>query len=416
MSEINLKEIKESLVKFKDEVLTKAKEGMVSVEDFTTMEKKLDEKIDNQMKEMKKRKMSLPGLEGSEKKDFSFAKCIQAQVAKGGWDAVKDSGYEREVVEATAIVKSQNGSSGEAGGFFIPEEVSSTIIDLAIAKTPIFEMGVTQIKNLRGELSIPKVLSRNTMYWVGEEEASTESNMTFGEINLRPKTAAASTKISRRLLHQSGSVIEQQVRNSIQESFALGINTAMMLGAGSEKVPLGITKFTGLTTTTALGTNGLVFDIDKASEMKTNIDVANRLAGNLGYIMRPEVLSLMLRERVAQFSGQTKGQPIDPMAVIMTQAQLEATLGYKVRTTTLLPGNLTKGSSSNCSQVIFGDFSQMVVGFWEGFELKASDVAGDASGSAFNQRQIWLAAFQGIDSNVKDAKGFTVISDAKIAA
>jgi hypothetical protein len=53
---------------------------------------------------------------------------------------------------------------------------------------------------------------------------------------------------------------------------------------------------------------------------------------------------------------------------------------------------------------------------WEGFEIKASDVAGNASGSAMTQRQIWITAFQGLDSNIKDETGFTTISDAMTAS
>lgn len=409
---IDLKEVKAGLAEIKTELMAKAKDGMATSDDLTEFGKKMDEKIENQMKEVMKRKASLPGLEGKEKKAFSFGKCIKAQV--DGWAKVKNSGYEQEVIEALAVVKSQNGSSGEAGGFFIPEEFTSEVIDLAIAKTPVMEMGVTQLRNLRGELPIPKSTGRNTMYWVGEEEASTESSSTFGEIVLRPKTAAAFTKISRRLLHQSGNVVENIVKGNIIDAFALGFDRAFLTGAGNSKVPAGIDSFTGLTATTDVHANGGRFTIDKASEMAMNIDVANMLKGNLGYIMRPEVLSLMLRERVPNFSGQTDGQPINPMAVIMSPAQLESVLGYKVRTTTLLDGDIVQGDAENSSRVYFGDWSQFVVGFWEGFELKASDSAGDASGSAFTQRQIWLSAFQGVDSNIKDETGFTTVDGATI--
>ena len=49
---------------------------------------------------------------------------------------------------------------------------------------------------------------------------------------------------------------------------------------------------------------------------------------------------------------------------------------------------------------------------WEGFEIKASDVAGNASGSALTQRQVWITAFQGVDTGIIDESGFTVINDA----
>lgn len=415
---LDMNEIKKSLVEFKDEVLSKAKEGSASVDELSALETKMDAHIKNQEEQMAKRKASLPGLEGSEKKEFSFAKCVKAQLDPRGFDAVKDSDYERDVIESLAQIKSNNAQSGEAGGYLIPEEHTSEIIDLAMAKTPVFEMGPTVIRNLRGELPIPKVTGRPTMYWVGEEEESTESETTFGEIVLRPKTAAAFTKISRRLMHQSANTIEGIIRGELVKSFALGLDTALLNGSGSEKVPRGVANFSGLTSTDAIGANGGRFTIDKAAEMAMNIDVANMLSGNLGYIVRPEVLSYLLRERVEQFSGQgsANAQPILPGATIMSQAQLEATLGYKIRTTTLLGNTTTKGTGTSGSQVFFGDWSQLTVGMWEGFEIKASDVAGNASGSAMTQRQIWLTAFQGIDSNIKDETGFTTVSDAMTAS
>lgn len=412
---IDLKEIEKSLVTFKDEVLTKAKEGVATTDELSAMEKSFDEKMATQLKEMGKRKASLAGLEGSEKKKFSFAKCVNAQI-NGKW--ADDAGYEKEVVEATAQIKSNNAQSGEAGGYLIPEEHTSELIDLAVANTPVFEMGPTVLRNLRGELPIPKTTGRPTAYWVGEEEEATESETTFGEIVLRPKTIAAFTKVSRRLMHQSSNTIEGVIRGELVKSFGLGINTALLTGSGTDKVPKGISNFSGLTATDAIGANGGRFTIDKAAEMAMNIDVANMLNGNLGYIVRPEVLSYMLRERVAQFSGQPSGtgQPISASNVIMSHAELEATLGYKIRTTTLLGNTTVKGTGNSGSDVFFGDWSQLTVGMWEGFEIKASDVAGNASGSAMTQRQIWITAFQGLDSNIKDETGFTTISDAMTAS
>lgn len=419
--EIKMSEIKESLVKFKDEVLSKAQENMATTDQLAELTVKLDAHIKHQEAAMEIRKASLAGLEGSEKKEFSFAKVVQAQLHAKGFDGVADSGYEKEVVEAMeekAILRSNNAQSGEAGGYLIPEEHTSELIDLAIAKTPIFEMGPTVIKNLRGELPIPKVTGRPTMFWVGEEEAPSETRTVFGEIVLRAKTAAALTKVSRRLMHQTSGTIEGIIRGELVKSFGLGINNTLMVGPGTDKSPKGIVNYSGLTATDAIGANGGRFRIDKASEMAMKIDVANMLNGNLGYIMRPEVLSYMLRERVEQFSaqGEAAAQPINSNSVLMSHTELESILGYKIRTTTLLPGNIVKGTGSSGSQVIFGDFSQLVVGMWEGFEMKASDVAGDSNGSAFTQRQIWITAFQGMDSNIKDETGFTTISDAMTAA
>src|SRR5690606_40864048 len=35
----------------------------------------------------------------------------------------------------------------------------------------------------------------------------------------------------------------------------------------------------------------------------------------------------------------------------------------------LVPSNLVKGNASNCSALIFGNFSDLFVGMWDGFEF-----------------------------------------------
>ena len=418
-----LEDIKKSLEEYKDAILSKVKESETgTVEKMTELEKKLDEKLEKQMDEWKKRKLSLPGLEDEpETKNFNFANVVNAQLNPKGFDGVPNSDFERAVIEETAKkyeARSNNAGSGEAGGYLVPDEVSSIIIDLAMANTPVMEMGPTMLRGLRGELPIPKITGRPTMYWVGEEEAATESSTTFGEIVLRPKTAAGFTKISRRLLHQSAGVADTIVRQELVKSFRLGIDQALLEGKGSEKSIKGVRYYDNLTSTTSLGTNGNRFRIDKAAEMQMNIDVANMLNGNLGYIMRPEVLSFLLRERTTAYSTQNENQgpPIFGPRVILSRDELESILGYKVRTSTLI-SKYTKGSSTgDASYVYFGDWSQLVIGMWEGFEIKASDVAGDSSGSALTQRQVWITAFQGIDANIKDETGMTTLDDALCTA
>jgi len=422
---INIEEWKKGLEDVRDHIAENMKKEVDGVKEYTAEEIKkvtdgLDEKIANQVKELKKRKLSLPGLE-EEKKKFHFGNVVLAQLSRRGFDDVPDSDYEKEVCEQTAKLyqsRSNNASSGAAGAYLIPEEETGKVIDLAMANTPVMQLGPTVLNGLRGELPIPKVTGRPTMYWVGEEEAPTESATAFGEIVLRKKTAAGFTKVSQDLLYQSKGVADKIIRQQIVNSFKLGLNQAYIQGLGSEKSIKGIKNYGGLTSTDALGTNGNRFRIDKAAEMQMNIDVADMLNGNLGYLMRPEVKSYLLRERVLQYSGQAENSamPINANSILMSQAELEATLGYKVKTTTLI-SKTTKGTSTlDASTVIFGDWAQLVIGMWEGFELKASDVAGNSGGSAHTQRQVWIVAFQGIDSNILDETGFTKIDDALCTA
>jgi len=102
--------------------------------------------------------------------------------------------------------------------------------------------------------------------------------------------------------------------------------------------------------------------------------------------------------------------PIASPFGMMSIAQVEELVGYKIRTTSLITP-YTKGSSTSAaSRVFFGDWSQFIMAFWEGFEIMASDVAEDA----MKKRQIHITAYQGIDFGMKDETGMTVLADALI--
>jgi HK97 family phage major capsid protein len=407
-------ELKTALDGFKAEVLDKIKaDQTVTAEKLAATEKALDEKIKKTIDaEMTARRLSLPGLE-TEKKKFRFAEVIKAQINNGQWDA--EAGFEKEVCENTAKLRSANASSGEAGGYLIPDEITSELIQMAIAQMPVLELGPTIMQGLRGELPIPSVTGRPAGYWVAEESAPTESNSTFGEVTMRPKTLGAFTKISRRLLQQSAGLAETTIRGLLTDAMRIALETALIRGSGSEAQPKGIINYAGLTSTVAIGTNGGRFILDKATEMIANIDEADLLSsiGRFGFLMRPMVKFGMKTERVAQWNGQAASAGMPTINPLVTDAALEQLLGYKIRTTTLISKTLTKGNSSTCSHVIFGDFSQLILGMWEGFEFKASDTAGNASGSAMTQRQIWLTAFQSVDIAMKNAAAFTMLADAE---
>jgi HK97 family phage major capsid protein len=390
------------LVAIKDEILAKtAADKAEAKADMDKVNKELARLDDIWLKDIKQhidqvreRNVSL-GLSEKEVQRFDFGEAVKGIAY--GWKG-KDGSFERDVMEA-ARTKSTNGSEGAAGGYLIPTEISSEIIDLAMANIVTTKLGCTVYKNLYGELPIPKVTGRPTMYWVGEEEAPTESGTTFGEIVLRPKTAAAFTKISRKVIYQTKGVADRIVRDQLAKAFAIGLDTAFINGLGNEKQPLGMLRTAGTTADPTGLTTGQRFTFTAAAKMVAAIDNANMLTpgGKYSYLMHPNTKWGLKMEKIAQFSGDTAGEfVINPM---ISDAMLAEMLGYSIATTTLMP------VTSNNAPVMFGDFSQFIQGFWGGMELKASEEAGNASGSAYTQRQVWLIGFQDTDMNCKDATG-----------
>ena len=373
------------------------------------------------------RAAGLPGLTDElEKQNFSLTNYVQglykSHPKQNISDPWKNAGYELDIVKSYAKIRANYADDGSAGAYLIPPEVSNEIIDLAMAATPLFDLGVTVIRGLRGELPVPTLTGRPSGYWVGENSAPTESQATYGVKTLRPKKLGAFTKQSNRLIYQSSGVSDQIIKRELAKSMGLKMNEGLTIGSGSEYQPKGIMNQEGFTTSTAgtagvLGANGARFRLDHAAIMRKDLDVANELAmpGQYGYFMRPEAFSGLSRERVLQYSDQAENtaQPIMAINPLMSSAKIEEILGYKLRTTTQLSAVETQGTSTTCSSILFGNFEMYWVGMWRDFALKVSDQAGDGStGSAFLDDQLYIVAFQELDAQGMRPSAFTKVTGA----
>ena len=79
--------------------------------------------------------------------------------------------------------------------------------------------------------------------------------------------------------------------------------------------------------------------------------------------------------------------------------------GYKVIATSLVPSNLTKGSGSSLSAMIFGNFNDLVVGEWGSLDVLFDPYSNSNSGS------MRITAFLDLDIAVRHAESFAAIQD-----
>ena len=80
-------------------------------------------------------------------------------------------------------------------------------------------------------------------------------------------------------------------------------------------------------------------------------------------------------------------------------------LGYNVASTTLVPSDLTKGSGSNLSAAIFGNFSDLMIGMFGGLDVLVDPYTGSSTGATR------VALYQDIDVAVRHAESFAAIKD-----
>lgn len=412
-----LKENKELAQKDRETILGEVK----SVKDEN---QKLIGRLDEVEKAMED--IAIPGLKDElEKKEFSFAGAMigikNLATVRGITPerAFKGFDFEREVI-TEATNKALNASTDTAGGFVIPAEViQSQFIDLLRERLVLQRLGVNFVTGLQGAepLLIPEQTGKATGYWVGENEAATESEQTFGEREVRPKRCGAFIKVSNRLMSLANATpsFEQLIRNDLAAVLSRLMETGVLFGTGN-KQPTGLVNESGVNTV-ALGTNGGILDYDDIDTMVGRIEDADAdMLGDIGILMHNKVKRSMKRLKVDHFSGQTTNQAYLVGRPPMSDSELADLIGYRFATTNLIPTNLTKGTSTDCSYAIAGVWSQLLVFMWQNMTIRMSDVAGDSSGSALRQNQTWMVAEMEMDSMARQRPAFTIVSDARALA
>lgn len=334
-------------------------------------------------------------LSAKEQKRFSVFKAIRA-IADKSW---KGAEFEKECHEE--ILKRTGLQEAVHGGFYMPLDIqrrdltvgtptaggnlvatdlqAASFIDILRARSRAAELGMTMLTGLVGNVAIPKLTGSATAYWLtNEATAITESQQTIGQLALAPKTLGAYTELSRLLMLQSTPAAEAMVMNDFAKVLALAIDLAVFEGSGASGQPTGISQTAGIGSVT-----GTSLDIADCIEFQTDLATANALADGCAYITTPAVAGLLKgRARIASTDSQT----------LWSGSVLDGSIeGFKATTSTQL----------TAASMIFGDFSQVVLGEWGMLEIALNPYA------SFATAITGIRAIQSVDVGIRQAAAFS---------
>jgi HK97 family phage major capsid protein len=270
--------------------------------------------------------------------------------------------------------------TGSAGGFLVATTNMSFIEQLR-GRSVTMAMGATRMTGLVGNVTIPRQSAPATAYWLATEStAATESQQTFQQLSLTPKNVAAYTEISRQLMLQSDPSAETLVMNDLAAVVALAVDSAALNGTGASGQPMGIlnTSGVGSVTGTSLGYAGII-------EFQTDVISANALVnpGAAGYVSTPLVAGLLMARQ--RFSG--TDTPLWDGGVLDGRIA-----GFRAMSSTQVP----------TATMIFGDWSQLVIGEWGTLEIEVNPYANFAAAI------IGVRAFYTVDVAVRYPASFAV--------
>ena len=242
----------------------------------------------------------------------------------------------------------------------------------------VMQAGGTMLGGLQGPVAFPNQTSAGTATWVGENPGSdvAESNLLLSQIALNPKSLQSTTSYSRQLLAQSVIDVDGMIRQDLAQIMALALDLAAITGTGASNQPTGILNTSGIGSV-AGGTNGLTPTYTHLVDLETQVTAANADQWPLSYLVHPTSRGTFKK---ATPLGNTVGTPAwqksTETAYLADQVQgpnsrVPGELnGYNAWASAQVPNNLTKGSSSGiCLALLFGAFSQLVIGDWGMMEI-----------------------------------------------
>jgi len=328
-------------------------------------------------------------MEAKDVKNFSLMRAIQA-MSNGDWSK---AGLEREASIAVAgklgkdtrgffvpweiQARAQNTQTLTAGGALVAlDHMGGSFIDLLRARSVVIGLGANMLTGLVGDVDIPKQTGGSTVYWLDEDEDQTDSEATFRSVRLSPRTMGAAVPITRRMMLQSDPSIDSLITNDIAINMALALDDAILEGDGVKK-PLGIANVTGVNTQSVSSGGSPTWAEIVGFESSVSAD--NALTGNMAYVTTPTVAGTMKVTSKDTGSG-----------LFLNEGGMVN--GYPVATTSQLTAN----------EIIFGNFSDVVIGNWGVLEIIEDKSTKAASGGTV------IRAFQDVDAAVRHAESFCV--------
>jgi HK97 family phage major capsid protein len=353
------------------------------------------------------------GLSDGEVQAFSVHRALAA-AATGDWS---QAGFEHDVVMATA----QKLGSHYKKGVAIPTDVllrrpqnvitttgaapaiqtdvqGANFIELLRNKMRVREAGATVLEGLVGNQTLPRQTGGVQGQWLAEGVAPNQVDQTYDSVSLTPKGVSASTRVTLLSLMQSSVGLEALTIRDIVNAIALAADFACINGSGIGAEPKGILKTAGIQPVIMGVNGGALSNVDPLVDMETLVASSNVDDTALRYMTNAKVVGALKKIKSTTGEYLFSGRDRDlPTAVGNVNT-------YDVLRSNQVPSNGAKGTGTNLSSIVFGDWSQLLIGEWGALVLDVEKVPGNPG--AFN-----INALQFMDCAVAQPKAFSAITD-----
>lgn len=333
---------------------------------------------------------------------------IEAEMIQEGTAEMRASGVEANGIclptmllrpRESRLLSVTGGTTDQYGGTLVPTVKQGLLGDFYNAGV-LEDAGAMILQGLTSNVDLPVYTAGSATAKKTENETSGDVGGTFASLSLSPERLAGYVPISDRLLLQSPAALETFIGSELRKDMMAVRERAYFHGGGTSE-PTGIAATSGIGSVVG-GTNGAAPDENDIIDLETEVAIDNALEGSVRYFTNAKVRG-KLKKTAAVASTDS--------ARVWNRNTPEAPLnGYAASVTNAIKSDLTKGSSSVCSAIFFGNAADFVIGYWGGISL---EIVRDVADAKAGQRH--LVANQYYDAGLLRARSFSAMLDALTA-
>lgn len=350
-----------------------------------------DAKLDDELRSRFSIVRAMAMQAGIQGHDFGFEREVQPDLVKLAGRNFEGVGVPTNIFLEKRVLTTAAPAGGPGSNLIATELHGELYFDRLRAAMKVHLLGATVLNNLVGNIDIPGMKASATAGWVAENSALTASDPQFRKVSMTPKHVGAITEMSRNMLQQASPDVEQLVRADFALILADAIDNAAIAGTGADAQPTGILNTSGIGSL-AMGTNGAALTVDTAADLIGKLVLANAPATSRGFLTTPavQVAAMKLKD------GQSR--PYGVPAVFQNE---------RVEFSSNVPANLTKGTGTNLSAIIYGNWSDLLIGYWSAFDLLVNPY----ESTAYSKGNVSVRAMLTADVAVRYAESFAATKD-----
>lgn len=169
---------------------------------------------------------------------LAFARMARTVAAAGGIPYVA-----QQIAEAngdSGLFANQSMGTGAEGGFLVPEDVSSEVIELLRPRSVVSAMNPRTVPLPSGNMTMNRRATGATFGYGGEQTDAPATGVTFGQVRLSAKKLRGIIPMSNDLLRTASTAVDRLIRDDAVEDAAQIQDRYFLRGAGTEYAPKGL--------------------------------------------------------------------------------------------------------------------------------------------------------------------------------